>query len=65
MRSRALVISMNEQELRELFTDIGCIMEDASVTALVWTRDVKVPLRIPAALDRSPVERGFSFCIGI
>ena len=30
---------MDEQELRKLFTDIGCIMEDASVTALVWRRD--------------------------
>lgn len=23
-------------ELRKLFTDIGCIMEDASVVALIW-----------------------------
>ena len=30
---------MNEQELRELFTKIGCIMEDASVIALIWTHD--------------------------
>ena len=30
---------MNEQELRELFTKIGCIMEDASVIALIWTRN--------------------------
>jgi hypothetical protein len=31
--------AMDEQEVRELFAQIGCIMEDASVTALVWTRD--------------------------
>lgn len=30
---------MDEQELRRLFTEIGCIMEDASVTAVVWRRD--------------------------
>lgn len=29
---------MDEQELRRLCTEIGCIMEDASVTALVWWR---------------------------
>ena len=33
--------AMHEQELRRLFTEIGCIMEDASVTALVWARDDK------------------------
>lgn len=27
-----------EQQLRELFTQIGCIMEDTSVTALVWEK---------------------------
>lgn len=31
--------AMDEQELRGLFTEIGCIMEDASVTALVWMHD--------------------------
>ena len=31
--------AMDEQELRGLFTEIGCAMEDASVTALVWKRD--------------------------
>lgn len=30
---------MEDQELRKLFTEIGCMMEDASVTALVWKRD--------------------------
>lgn len=29
---------MDEEELRTLFTDIGCIMEDSSVKALVWQR---------------------------
>lgn len=43
MRFRALVTSMNEQELRELFTGIGCIMEDVGVTALVWKHDDKRP----------------------
>ena len=28
--------AMDEQKLRGLFTEIGCIMEDASLTALVW-----------------------------
>lgn len=36
---RSIGKAMDEQELRELFTEIGCIMEDASVTALVWKRD--------------------------
>ena len=31
--------AMDEQELRRLFTEIGCFMEDAGVTALVWRRD--------------------------
>lgn len=31
--------AMDERQLRELFTEIGCIMEDTSVTALVWRRD--------------------------
>lgn len=26
----------NDNEVRGLFTDIGCIMEDASVVALIW-----------------------------
>ena len=30
---------MDERKLRRLFTEIGCIMEDASVTALVWKRN--------------------------
>ena len=30
---------MDEPELRKLFTEIGCIMEDASVIALVWSRN--------------------------
>ena len=33
--------AMDERELRGLFTEIGCIMEDASVTALVWERGDK------------------------
>lgn len=30
---------MNEQDLRRIFTEIGCIMEDCSVTALIWKRN--------------------------
>ena len=30
---------MDQQELRRLFTEIGCIMEDAGVTALLWKHD--------------------------
>ena len=33
--------AMDERELRGLFTEIGCIMEGASVTALVWERGDK------------------------
>ena len=44
-------MSMNEQELRELLTGIGCIMEDARVTALVWKRDDKRSI-----LDRAFVQ---------
>jgi hypothetical protein len=28
-----------DNEVRELFTQIGCIMEDASLIALVWGTD--------------------------
>ncbi len=31
--------AMDERDLRSLFTEIGCIMEDASVSAIVWKRD--------------------------
>lgn len=30
---------MDETNIRELFTQIGCIMEDATVVALVWSKD--------------------------
>ena len=33
---RSICHVMDEQELRGQFTDIGSIMEDASVIALVW-----------------------------
>lgn len=44
---------MNEQELRTLFTKIGCITEDASVIALIWTRD-----DLRSVSDRVTVLRG-------
>ena len=30
---------MDEQELRRLFTEIGCLMEDTSVIAIMWKRN--------------------------
>ncbi len=36
---RSIGHAMDERKLRGLFTELGCIMEDASVTALVWQRD--------------------------
>lgn len=27
---------MDEQQIRSLITEVGCIMEDASITALIW-----------------------------
>ena len=41
--------TMEEQKLRRLFTEIGCIMEDASVTALVWERGDKRSVKDRAA----------------
>ena len=38
---RSIGHAMDERELRGLFTEIGSIMEDASVTALVWERGDK------------------------
>lgn len=32
-------------EIRKLFMEIGCIMEDASVVALVWDRDHELGIR--------------------
>jgi hypothetical protein len=32
------VMDEPEQQLRELFTQIGCIMEDTSVKALIWEK---------------------------
>ena len=40
---------MNEQELRILFAEIGRIMEDASVNALVWKHDDTRPITDRAA----------------
>jgi hypothetical protein len=31
-----------DDEVRKLFTEIGCIMEDASLVALVWGDDDKL-----------------------
>ena len=28
-----------EDEVRRLFTEIGCLMEDASIVALIWSGD--------------------------
>lgn len=39
VRSPSIGHTMDERELRGLFTEIGCIMEDASTVALVWHRD--------------------------
>ena len=37
--------AMDERELRRLFTEIGCIMEDASLIALVWGADDGLDIR--------------------
>lgn len=45
--------SKNDQDIRQLFTEIGCIMEDASVVALVWSAesDMDVTRRLHALQD--------------
>jgi len=45
--------SKSDQDIRQLFTEIGCIMEDAIVVALVWSAesDMNVTQRLNALQD--------------
>jgi hypothetical protein len=48
---------VDEQNLRGLFTEIGCVMEDASMIALVWQTDDAVSTTARAAKLRDAHER--------
>ena len=53
----SMVPAMDKQELRRLFTELGCIIEDASVTSLVWSRDDTRSISDHAAVLRGAYSR--------